>query len=53
MYICIQFLYFNDVGLRSLILGVSPGSKHCTTILNIAKHFKTVPVRLWLFFQFT
>ena len=35
------------------VLGVSPGSKLCTTFLDIAKHFKTVAVRLQLLFQFT
>ena len=32
---------------------VSPGSKLCTTFLKIAKHYKTVAVRLRLTFQFT
>ena len=34
-------------------LGVLPGSKLCTTFLKIAKHFKTVAVRLRLIFQLT
>ena len=31
----------------------SPGFKLCTTFLKIAKHYKTVAVRLRLIFQFT
>ena len=35
------------------LLGVSPGSKLCTTFLNISTHFKPVAVRWRLIFQFT
>jgi len=35
------------------LLGVSPGSKLCSTFLNISKRFGAVAVRLRLFFQFT
>ena len=35
------------------VLGVSPGSKLCTTFFKIANHYKTVAVWLRLLFQFT
>ena len=53
------FAIFNNVvhslepGETPIYPGVSPGSKLCTTFINIANHFKTVVVRLRLIFQFT
>ena len=36
------FTMFCDIKERYTLLGVSPGSKICTTFLNIAKYLKTV-----------
>ena len=44
------FAIFKNV-VHSLEPGETPGSKLCTTFLNIAKHIKTVAVRLRLFFS--
>ena len=51
--ISLFFAIFKNVVYSLELLGVSPGSKLCTTFLNISKHFKTVVVRLRLIFQFT